>query len=136
MCFSNAEENLGTSFCALISVQSTRCIINSCNTTRCAITKPHPWLKPLPKSKCCSRSLQLGASRSGSLLVRRSKSHSFSHTAKHSDSFQIQRECVTSVGPTMDKKREKGLENSNSPQEVTHHLKAHFHLLGLQVQIN
>lgn len=86
-CFSNARENLGASFGALISVQTTRCIINSCNTTRREITKHHPCLKPLPKSKCCSRPLKLGASRSGSLLVRSFKSHSFSHTMKQSDSF-------------------------------------------------
>lgn len=114
MCFSKARENLGASLSAVISAQSTCCIINSCNTTRREITKHHPWLKPLPKSKCCSRPLKLGASRSGSLSVRSSKSHSFSHTMKQSDSFQIQGEYVTRVDPTMDKEREEGLEESTT----------------------
>lgn len=42
---------------------------------------------------------KLGASRSGSPSSRSSKSHSFSHTMKQSDSFRIQGEYVTSVGP-------------------------------------
>lgn len=132
MCvFSKARENLGASLGALISVQSTRCIINSCNTTRREITKHHPWLKPLPKSKCCSRPLKLGASRSGSLSVRSSKSHSFSHTMKQSDSFQIQGEYVTSLDPTMDTRKERRAWK-NPPQEITHlYYKVHFHPPGL-----
>lgn len=72
--------------------------LHSKQLQRGEITKQGRGLKPLPTSKCCSRP-QSGASRSGSLLSRRSKSHSFSHTMKQSDSFQIQGEYVTSVGP-------------------------------------
>lgn len=61
--------------------------------------RTRPRAKAFAHIKMLLTASKLGASRSGSLLARSSKSHSFSHTMKQSDSFQIQGEYVTSVGP-------------------------------------
>lgn len=60
--------------------------------------KTRPRAKAFTHIQMLLTASELGASRSGSLLSRSSKSHSFSHTMKQSDSFQIQGEYVT-IGP-------------------------------------
>lgn len=131
MCFSNArKKNLGVSFSVLISTRCTWCIVNSCNTTQCEITKHRPGLKPLPKSKCCSRP-QSWEHPGPALSCRGVLNPTAFPTQWNSLTHSKFRESTSPASATtMDKEREEGLEKLNPAQEVTHLLKVHFNPLG------